>query len=330
MKIAVVGCGALGSFYGARLCRAGEEVHFLLRSDYAVVARQGVQIQSVDGNFHVHPTVAKAPSEIGPCDLVLIGLKTTANDQLAALVPPLTDAHTLVLTLQNGLGNEERLAALLGPQNVLGGLCFVCLNRIEPGLIRHTAHGRILLGEFQRPALPRTRQIAALFRRAGVPCEVTDDLAGAHWEKLVWNVPFNGLGVAGAAGYEAVMAGTLPPGGKIGRCLPTDVLLGDPRWLALVEELMREIIAAANRLGFRIPSSCAEENLARTRNMGAYYASTLIDFERGLPLETESLFLEPLRQARAAGVATPRLEALCRCLAAMERQRAGQGKMLKG
>jgi 2-dehydropantoate 2-reductase len=318
MKIAVLGCGALGSFYGARLCRAGQAVHFLLRSDYAVVARQGVQIQSVDGDFQVHPQVARRPEEIGPCELVLIALKTTANDCLAQLAPPLTDARTLVMTLQNGLGNEERLAQLLGPQNILGGLCFVCLNRLRPGLICHSAHGRILMGEFQRTALPRTRQIATLFRQAGICCEVTDDLACAHWEKLVWNVPFNGLGVAGAAGYEAVVNGALAPGARLGRCLSTDALLGDPRWLALVEELMREIIAAANRLGHPIPPACAAENLARTRNMGAYYASTLIDFERGLPLETESLFLEPLRQAQTAGVSTPRLAALCRLLAQLE------------
>jgi 2-dehydropantoate 2-reductase len=107
----------------------------------------------------------------------------------------------------------------------------------------------------------------------------------------------------------------------LGRCLATDVLLGDPRWHRLVRELMQEVIAVANQLGFAIPLEYAEENIARTTNMGAYYASTLIDFERGLPLETESLFLEPLRQARAAGVAAPRLAALCAILQQLETAR---------
>src|SRR5208337_1719879 len=103
----------------------------------------------------------------------------------------------------------------------LGGLCFVCLNRIEPGVVRHLAHGTIVMGEYQRWPEPRTQEIAALIRNAGVPCKVTDNLESAHWEKLVWNIPFNGLGVAAAAGYEAVMAGSFPTGCRPGECLAT-------------------------------------------------------------------------------------------------------------
>ena len=147
MKIAVVGCGALGSFYGAKLAVAGEDVHFLLRSDYEIVRRSGVRIQSVDGNFEAHPKCANSPRAIGQCDLVLIGLKTTANEAFASLLPELVGPGTALLTLQNGLGNEEQLAGLFGPERVLGGLCFVCLNRTAPGHIEHTAHGDIFLGE---------------------------------------------------------------------------------------------------------------------------------------------------------------------------------------
>jgi 2-dehydropantoate 2-reductase len=320
-KIAVVGCGALGSFYGARLWRAGAETHFLLRSDYAVVARQGVRLRSVEGDFTARPHAARRPEEIGRCDLVVIGLKATANAEFPRLLPPLVGPATLVLTLQNGLGNEERLAEIFGPQNLLGGLCFVCLNRLEPGLIHHLAHGRILLGEYQRPPAPRTGAVADWFRRSGIPCDLTQNLARAHWEKLVWNIPFNGLGVAGCAGYEAVLRGGLLSGAKLGRCLPTDVLLADPRWLALVKELMLEVIRAARRLGFDLPDACVEENLERTRNMGPYYASTLLDFEHGRPLETESLFMEPLRRARKAGAECPRLEKLGQLLGHLQASR---------
>jgi 2-dehydropantoate 2-reductase len=325
VKIAVVGCGALGSFYGARLCRAGHEVHFLLRSDFEVVRRLGVRIQSPDGDFQVRPHCAQRPAEIGPSDLVLVALKTTANDQLPLLLPPLVGPHTLAATLQNGLGNEEQLAQLLPADRILGGLCFVCLNRVEPGVVLHLAHGRVVLGEFQRPPQARTHHLAAHFRAAGIPCEVSDNLACAHWEKLVWNVPFNGLGVAGAAGYEAVCTGTMPPGNRLGRCLPTDQLLGDPRWEALVRALMFEVIAAARAQGFDVPDQHAEANLDRTRCMGAYYASTLIDFERGLPIELESLFLEPLRQARQAGASTPCLERLCAVLRVLDRHQPRRG-----
>lgn len=319
MKIAIVGCGALGSYYGARLARAGHDVHFLLRSDYEVVRGRGVLIRSFAGDFEAHPRCADRPEAIGPSDLVLIGLKTTANSAFPRLIPPLVGAATAVLTLQNGLGNEEQLARFLPAGQILGGLAFVCLNRVEPGVIRHTDHGHIVIGEFQRRPLARTHALAALFRAAGVPCEVKDDLARAHWEKLVWNVPFNGLGVAGAAGYETVASGDLQRcQSPLGPTLPTDRLLGEERWARLVRELMDEVTAAGNAMGHAIPASWAEANLARTRTMGAYKASTLLDFERGQPLELESLFLEPRRQARAAGVAVPRLDALCRVLAGLD------------
>jgi 2-dehydropantoate 2-reductase len=316
MKIAVVGCGALGSFYGAKLCRLGQEVHFLLRSDYDVVRQKGVTIHSIDGNFHVHPKCARTPEEIGACDVVLIGLKTTANDQFPKLLPPLVGPCTAVVTLQNGLGNEEQLARLFPAEQIMGGRCFVCLNRLEPGFIQHTAHGKIILGEFQRPPAQRTHELAALFRRAGVSCVATNNLARTNWEKLVWNIPFNGLGVAGIAGYEAFMGSTRhpPPATHHSGVLTTDILLGDPRWEKLVRELMLEVIAAANALGFEVSQSLAAENINRTRIMGAYKASTLIDFERGQPLELQGMFLEPLRQVQSAGVPAPRLESLCRIL----------------
>ena len=325
MKITVVGCGAVGSFYGSKLARAGHDLHFLLRSDFDAVRRHGVLVRSPQGDFRVRPRCARSPDEIGPSDLVLIGLKTTANDQFTALLPPLVGPHTAILTLQNGLGNEEQLARLFPVEQILGGLCFVCLNRLEPGLIHHIDHGQVILGEFQRYPEPRTHDIAGLFRHAGVPVKVTDDLARTHWEKLVWNIPFNGLGVAGAAGYGALTQSNpgLDRSPPLTSCLTTDQLLSDPNWERLVRQLMLEVIAAARGLGFAVPDSLAEKQIERTRSMGAYRASTLIDFERGLPLELDALFLEPLRQARNANVPVPLLEALCRVLQQLDR-RGGQ------
>jgi len=316
VKIAVVGCGAVGSYYGAMFARAGPDVHFLLRSDFDVVRQKGVTVRSPQGDFHVQPRCARTPEEIGICDAVLIGLKTTGNDQFPKLLPPLVGPSTAVLTLQNGLGNEEQLARLFPVEQILGGLCFVCLNRLEPGVIHHIAHGKVILGEFQRPPQARTHELAALLRRASVPCEVTDDLARTHWEKLVWNIPFNGLGVAGVAGDDGLTDAKFEvrSANAAGSVLTTDKLLADPRWEKLVRELMQEVIAAAAGLGFEIPVAFAEKQVERTRTMGAYKASTLLDFEHGRPLELENMFLEPLRRAQAAGVPVPRLAALCKVL----------------
>jgi 2-dehydropantoate 2-reductase len=314
MKIAVVGCGAVGSYYGAMLSRAGPDVHFLLRSDYDVVRRHGVTIRSPGGDFNVRPRAARTPAEIGLCDLVLIALKTTANRELPKLLPPLVGPHTAVLTLQNGLGNEEALAKLFPPAQILGGLCFVCLNRVAPGVIQHLDHGLIMLGEFQRWPEPRTHDIASMFKHAGVVCKVSDQLARAHWEKLVWNIPFNGLGVASAAGYETLTTPIQSPVSPRQPCRTTDQLLDGGKWELLVRELMHEVIAAANALGHELEPSLADKMIERTRTMGAYKASTLLDFERGQPLELESLFLEPLRQARTADIPSRRLAGLCEVL----------------
>lgn len=324
MKIAVVGCGALGSYYGALLQRAGHETWFLLRSDFDTVRNHGVTIHSRGETLHARPHAAVSPSAIGPADLVLVALKTTANDQLPHLVPPLLGPATAVITLQNGLGNEDSLARLLphartvpNPR-ILGGLCIVCVNRVAPGVIHHIDHGHITLGEFQRPASAETEALAALFRHAGIPCDVTPDLPRARWEKLTWNIPFNGLTIASRAGLEAVRSGRLTPNRPDSPSLTTDLLLADPEWHALVRETLREVIAAARALGHPIDDSLEELQIRRTLTIGAYRPSTLIDFERGLPLELDSLFLEPLRRARAVGLAMPRLEALINVLTALK------------
>lgn len=313
MKIAVVGCGAVGSYYGALLSRAGEDVHFLLRSDYSVVRQNGVHIHSPRGDFTARPQAAVAPEEIGPSNLVVIALKTTANAAFARLLPPLVGSQTALLTLQNGLGNEAALAQLFPRNPIFGGLCFVCVNRLAPGVIQHLDHGLIMLGEFQRPPSTRLHEVAAVFQRAEIVCRVADDLARAHWEKLVWNIPFNGLGVASAAGYDALTTTTESVTVKQ-PCRTTDQLLDGGRWEILVRELMLEVIAAANALGHQLEGGLAAKMIERTRTMGAYKASTVLDFEHGRSLELESLFLEPLRQAQAAGVSVPRLTVLCRLL----------------
>ena len=316
MKIAVVGAGALGSYYGAKLARAGEDVRFLLRSDYAAVKKRGLRILSAEGDFHINPKIAERPEVIGPSDLVLIGLKTTANDHFPELLPPLVGPNTKLLTLQNGLGNEAALAAIFGEQRVMGGLAFVCLNREEPGVIRHLAHGKITLGEHNRWPEPFTHDVATMFRRAGIPCKVTDNLDAARWRKLVWNIPFNGLGVAAAAGYDAVAQGETQAR-KTRAPFSTDLLLADPRWAALVRGLMAEVIAAAGAEGHPIEPEFIEEQIADTQMMRGYKPSTVIDYEQGRPLELYAIFLEPLRRAQANGLASPLLENLCKVLTSL-------------
>lgn len=304
-RISVVGSGAVGCYYGGKLAQFGRDVHFLMRSDYEQVKKRGLRILSKQGNVHLPKVNAHAtPESIGPCDLVLIALKSTANAALDSLIPPLLkpDGSTLLMTLQNGLGNEEYLAERFGADKVLGGLCFVCLNRTDPGVIEHYSHGRIEMGEYSGLPLPRTWEVQGEFKRCGVVCSVLPDLGLARWRKLVWNVPFNGLSIA-AGGIDVAR------------------ILADEDLIYLTRGLMAEVIGIARNLGHEIPESFAEKNIDNTRSMGAYRPSSLIDFEAGREVEVEAIWGEPCRRGFNAQAETGRLETLYRLIRRMVRAR---------
>ena len=298
-SIAIVGSGALGSYYGARLALAGNDVRFLLRSDLATVRAHGIRLREKDATRHLARAVAWGrPEEIGPVDLVLVTLKTTANAALAELLPPLIGPRTAVLTLQNGLGNEEQIAALVGAERVLGGLCYIGVTREAPGEITgYYTPGSMALGEFGRPVSERVRAAETLFAGLGVKTRVVDNLAEARWQKLIWNVPYNGLAIAGGG-------------------ITTDRILADPVLAAQVRPLMDEVAAAARQFGHEVSAAFIQAQIDVTPGMGAYRPSSLVDFLAGREVEVEAIWGEPLRRAQAAGLAMPRLAALYRALLA--------------
>lgn len=292
-RIAIVGAGAVGGYYGARLAQHGHDVHFLLRGDYDFVKRSGWDVKSIAGDFRLGPRethVYDDPRKMPPADLVIVTLKTTSNDRFEPLIRPLLKDSTAMLTLQNGLGNEDRLASLFGAERILGGIAFVCINRTGPGKIHHIDHGTIQLGEFRGGASARVQTIAHLFNDSKVPCDVLDNMMAGRWTKLVWNVPFSGLG--------AVLD------------LMTDQLLASDAGVQFVSALMEEVVAAARAIGYQMPDDLVQVNLARTRTMGAYQSSMQIDRREGRAMEIESILGEPLRQARGAGLVTPKLAML--------------------
>lgn len=299
MKIAVVGAGAVGAYHGVRLARAGHEVHFLLRSDYDVVRERGFEIRD-RGEKYVVPALAhKSPEEIGACDLVLIALKTTANAQFPKLLPPLVGAGTTLLTLQNGLGNVEALGALFGAENVVGGLCYVTINRVAPGVIANLGGTRLWLGEGDGGA-PRERTFALVktFCDAGMPAEAKNSLEETLWKKLCWNIPFNGLAIAGGD-------------------VACDALLASPELVELSRKLMREVQTAARSRGCEISDDHLQKQFDVTARCGAYLPSSLLDYRAGREVEIESIWGEPLRRGNANGVAMPHLETLYLLLKAL-------------
>jgi 2-dehydropantoate 2-reductase len=297
LRIAIVGAGALGLYYGALLQRSGEDVHFLLRSDYDAISKHGLMIRSINGDFTLPKVQGYLnPEDIGKVDLVLVGLKTFANDRYPELIGALMGRQTEILTLQNGLGNEEALAAVFGGERIIGGVAFLCSNRGEPGEVHHLGAGRIVLGEFRRLDQSRLERLAEIFERAGVPCQTTGDLMRARWEKLVWNIPFNGL----CALLQQ----------------PVNQLLAQGACRKLVRELMLEVIAAANRQELLSPigEGFADAMLEFTDKMGEYRPSMQIDREEGRPLEISAILRVPLSYAQKQGVAMPRVEMLATLL----------------
>ncbi|HEX4796874.1 MAG TPA: 2-dehydropantoate 2-reductase [Humisphaera sp.] len=289
--IAIIGTGAIGGYYGARLVQHGRDVHFLLRSDFDAVRSNGWSIKSHLGDFSIAAERVRAyrsVSEMPKADLVIVTLKTTANDQFEALIRPLLKEQTAILTLQNGLGNEEALANLFGKQRILGGNAFVCVTRTAPGILHHQAEGTIKLGEFGGGPSPRATQLAELFTASGIDAGVVEDLQRARWQKLSWNIPFNGLG--------AVLD------------LSTDQLL--EKHGEHVIDLMQETIAIASKLGIRFPPDWIEQMIRKTWAMGKYQTSMQIDRQAGRPTEIEAILGEPRRAAGSLGVAAPKLEEL--------------------
>ncbi len=303
-KIAILGAGALGLYYGARLALSGHDVHFVVRSDYSAIEASGLVLREGDSVEKVFPVqVHTAPENIGSVDLVLITLKTVANDALPRLLPPLLHQQTVVVTLQNGLGNEALLTRFVPPGNVYGGLCFIANMRTAPGEVTCLHRGSITFGAYNRPADARIRGIGEIFKRAGIANRVVDRLEEARWMKLVWNIPFNGLSIA-AGGVS------------------TDIICASHELSVEVRALMDEVRSAAAALGYQISAEFAREQFDVTPPMGAYFPSSVVDFMEKRPIEVEAIWGEPARQASAAGARIPRmtlLYALIKQLAAQSR-----------
>ena len=298
VSVAVIGSGAVGCYYGALLARAGHDVRFLMRRDLAAVRANGLDIRSHLGDFQLREVQAFAASEeIGPVDWVICSLKTTVLDDAERLVKPCLGRSSRILALMNGLGVEERLAAWAGPERVFGGMAFVCINRGAPGVVHHLKYGRLSLGHLGDDAA-QTAELATLFAEAGAEVTAAPDLRHARWEKLCWNIPFNGLSVAA---------------GGIG----TQAIIDDAALRATAERAMREVIAAGNAdLAARGSASRISEAemvgrmFALTESMGDYRTSMAIDYVQGQPLEVETILGQPVRRALELGVATPTMDAL--------------------
>jgi 2-dehydropantoate 2-reductase len=295
-KIGLIGPGAVGGYYGGLLALSGQEVHFHFRSSYDSVQQNGLWLvhhgeegrrEPVDG-LHAHAST----ESIGVCDWVIIASKATANSILPDLIRPLVGDHTGLLTLQNGMGNAESLADAFGcDRTILAGLCFTCINRTSPHVIESLLPGYIQFGELAKPLSEGGREMVQAFQSAGVRVRESESLDEALWRKLCWNIPFNGLAIAGGG-------------------ITTDLILADPVLSQCARDLMLEVQAGAQAHKIEIEDSFLDRQFELTEPMGPYKPSSLIDFLDGKPVEIDAIWGEALRRGEAKGVEMPELKKL--------------------
>ena len=291
MRYGVIGMGAIGGFYGAKLAHAGKEVHFLAHSDYQYVKERGLQVDSCDGSFHLPQVNAYgAASDMPKCDVVLIGLKTVNNHLLPELLPPLLKEDTLVVLIQNGIGVEEDVQKMFPEVQLAAGLAFICSAKTEPGKVNHQCYGYINIGNYSCKQQEKIDEVVDDFRKAGVDTNEVEYLE-ARWKKAVWNMPFNGMTVA--------------------LNTQTDILLQHPSTLQLIKDQMMEVIEAAQACGVKnIDESFAEKMIYNTVHMTPYSPSMKLDFDFKRPMEINYLYTRPIEKAREAGYQMRKLEML--------------------
>ena len=293
LRYAVIGSGAIGGFYGGMLAKAGKEVHFLFHSDYKYVKENGFRVDSIKGNFNLLPTLAyEKTADMPKCDVVLVCLKSTNNNILKDLLPPIIHSNTLIVLIQNGLEVESDFQKDFPHLNIAGGMAFICSNKLAPGHVAHLAYGKLSLGMHSETGRDILDDVVSDFMEAGVETEIVE-LQMARWKKLVWNIPYNGM---------TVVLNTT-----------TDKLMANQHTRQLIYDMMLEVIRAGNKVGqgdYSIPDSFADDMMVMTDNMVPYAPSMKLDYDARRPLEVNYIYTQPLRVAKEAGVEMPRVSIL--------------------
>ena len=304
MKIAVIGAGGVGGYFGARLQAAGEDVTFVQRGEHgAAMRRDGLAVASPLGDLALPHVAVVGPGEaasIGPVDLVLVAVKSIHTDAAADAAAAMLGPDTAVLSLQNGVENEDRLAAQLGAGRVLGGLCYILALIDAPGRIRHGMRtARIEFGERDGRATARAEAFRAACANAGIDVVLADDVAAAIWTKFTLLCAHNGMTALARS--------------------PIGPIREDPDGRAVLEACARETMALAAARGVRLAPALVEDPMVLFDSVPAdMTSSTLYDLEHGKPLEIDWLNGAVARLGREAGVPTP----VNRCIYAALKPRA--------
>jgi 2-dehydropantoate 2-reductase len=288
MRVGVVGAGGVGGYYGANLARAGAEVAFVARGEHlAAIREDGLTVRTEEGESTVHVAASDDPAEIGPCDAVLFCVKSYDTEEAAALLDPLLKAGTAVVSLQNGVDNEEKIAARIGAEHVVGGASFILAHIAAPGVVERTGSvQRVVFGELDGSRSARADELLAAFRAARVDADLTEDIRRVLWDKFAF--------LCALAGLTAVTRA------------PIDEILRVPESRELFRQMVGEGVAVARAEGVDLGDDVVDEKtaFAETLEPGSF-SSLHHDLVSGRRLELDALHGELARRARRHGLSVP-------------------------
>ena len=309
-QIMVVGAGSVGGFFGAYLARQyPSRLSFLLTPrTLAAVRAHGLTIRSANGTFTVHPVAASNPQELPKPDLIILAMKAYDLDVVLDQLAPVIFEETVMLTLQNGIDIEDRIAARFRRESIVGGVAYIYSKIVEPGIIEHYKRGSVAIGELTGTSSPRLLEIAELFKQAGIPCQVSEDIRRTKWEKMCWNCVFNPLTVVIDDRVSAALA--------------------HPELLETIHRIVQEVAAVSAGLNVPLPADMADRVLRWTQEIRDIHTSMYDDWKAGRPTEIDSLNGYIVRKGRELGISTPINLALTGFIKAVtERERTGVGTL---
>lgn len=289
MRIAVMGAGGVGGYFGARLALAGSDVTFIARGSHlAAIRKNGLRVESPLGDMHLEkPNVTEDPASVGPVDLVMFGVKLWDTKTVAQAIKPMVGPETAVVSFQNGVQKDDILREALGEKAVMGGVGYIATSIAEPGMIRHVGTmQRLVFGEYDGRASKRAEAFLKACLEAGINAEISPDIRRAIWEKFVFLV--------GLSGTTTSIRKSIGP------------IRSHPQTRAFLHDAMREAVAVGRAQGVELPEDFAGNRLAFCDGLPAEMTSSMHhDLEKGNRLEVEWLSGDVVRRGKQAGIETP-------------------------
>lgn len=302
MRIAVMGTGAVGGYFGAKLAAAGHELVFIARGEHlAAMQRDGLQVKSSVGNLHVRKALfTSAASAAGKVELVLFCVKSYDTESASAAIAPLIGPDTIILSLQNGVDNPNKIAATWGASRILAGVVYVGAAIERPGVVAHSSGGRIVFGSLDGAINDGAKTVAGLFATALIPHELSSEIAKIQWTKLLWNAAFCAVSCLTRANVKQIVDSA--PLNK------------------LVRDCMAEVQAAARTCAIDLPSASLDQTIDFSRTLENFKPSMLQDLEAGKPLEYEAFNGVVVKLLRQEEKTAPTNEAFYAMLDYMDKQ----------